>query len=109
MSWQHVIDSSLRICYIAPETVLLAAHHRHFDPYPPTTKAKVAVKDLTLLHSERPKLYTILAFLSAIGLYPLRNRYTVFYQKRGLDNEMLSQRVVKPQQDSFVIGARQQL
>ena len=23
---------------------------------------------LTLLHSERPKLYTILAFLSAIGL-----------------------------------------
>ena len=24
--------------------------------------------DLTLLHSERPKLYTILAFLGAIGL-----------------------------------------
>ena len=24
---------------------------------------------LTLLHSERPKLYTILAFLSAVGLY----------------------------------------
>ena len=24
---------------------------------------------LTLLHSERPKLYTILAFLSATGLY----------------------------------------
>ena len=24
--------------------------------------------NLTLLHSERPKLYTILAFLSAIGL-----------------------------------------
>ena len=26
---------------------------------------------LTLLHSERPKLYTIVAFLSAIGLYIL--------------------------------------
>ena len=25
------------------------------------------IKELTLLHSERPKLYTILAFLSAIG------------------------------------------
>ena len=30
-------------------------------------KAKVCLI-LTLLHSERPKLYTILAFLSAIGL-----------------------------------------
>ena len=28
-----------------------------------------AYSSLTLLHSERPKLYTILAFLSAIGLY----------------------------------------
>ena len=27
----------------------------------------VLTKELTLLHSERPKLYTILAFLSAIG------------------------------------------
>ena len=26
------------------------------------------INDLTLLHSERPKLYAILAFLSAIGL-----------------------------------------
>ena len=26
------------------------------------------VADLTLLHSERPKLYTILAFLSAVEL-----------------------------------------
>ena len=26
------------------------------------------IKTLTLLHSERPKLYTILAFLSAMGL-----------------------------------------
>ena len=32
--------------------------HGHAEPY----------KNLTLLHSERPKLYTILAFLSAIGL-----------------------------------------
>ena len=34
-------------------------------------KAKIVYKSvykLTLLHSERPKLYTILAFLSAIGL-----------------------------------------
>ena len=30
--------------------------------------AKVFSHKLTLLHSERPKLYTILAFLSAIGL-----------------------------------------
>ena len=29
---------------------------------------KVNPFTLTLLHSERPKLYTILAFLSAIGL-----------------------------------------
>ena len=29
---------------------------------------KVNIHLLTLLHSERPKLYTILAFLSAIGL-----------------------------------------
>ena len=28
---------------------------------------------LTLLHSERPKLYTILAFLCAIGLNPFLN------------------------------------
>ena len=27
--------------------------------------------DLTLLHSERPNLYTVLAFLSAIGLNSL--------------------------------------
>ena len=37
-----------------------------------TTRQSVVYKDhaarLTLLHSERPKLYTILAFLSAIGL-----------------------------------------
>ena len=26
---------------------------------------------LTLMHTERPKLYTILAFLSAIGLIPV--------------------------------------
>ena len=29
---------------------------------------KVSGADLTLLHSERPNLYTILAFLIAIGL-----------------------------------------
>ena len=28
----------------------------------------VIIIDLTQLHSERPKLYTILAFLSAVGL-----------------------------------------
>ena len=28
----------------------------------------LATRNLTLLHSERPKLYTILAFLSAIGI-----------------------------------------
>ena len=29
------------------------------------------LKNLTQLHSERPKLYTILAFLSAVGLNAL--------------------------------------
>ena len=35
--------------------------------------AVLGANSLTLLHSERPKLYTILAFLSAIGLrvYPI--------------------------------------
>ena len=32
---------------------------------------------LTLLHSERPKLHTILAFLSAIGLIPVLYSQTV--------------------------------
>ena len=31
-------------------------------------EANTSVNRLTLLHSERPKLYTILAFLSATGL-----------------------------------------
>ena len=30
------------------------------------------IADLTLLHSERPKLYTILAFVSAIGFNKFR-------------------------------------
>ena len=34
---------------------------------------------LTLLHSERPKLYTILAFLIAIGLNVLRYSYCSNY------------------------------
>ena len=29
---------------------------------------KIRIPPLTLLHSERPKLHTILAFLSAVGL-----------------------------------------
>ena len=34
---------------------------------------------LTLLHSERPKLYAILAFLSAIGLRrPFHNKLSIF-------------------------------
>ena len=32
------------------------------------TISLIAFDSLTLLHSERPKLYAILAFLSAIGL-----------------------------------------
>ena len=35
---------------------------------------------LTLLHSERPKLYTILAFLSAIGLMVLAPALTCYIQ-----------------------------
>ena len=31
-------------------------------------EAHLAVRDLTILHSERPKLYTILVFLSVVGL-----------------------------------------
>ena len=37
-------------------------------PYLPYYDTKITFT-LTLLHSERPKLYTILAFLSAIGLH----------------------------------------
>ena len=43
---------------------------------------------LTLLHPERPKLYTILAFKGAIGLRQTRTHYkkcansAEFYQKR---------------------------
>ena len=42
------------------------------------------VNFLTLLHSERPKLYTILAFLSAIGLRKnllLKSKCEPFYEK----------------------------
>ena len=35
---------------------------------------------LTLLHSERPKLYTILAFVSAIGLKFMLERWIDVYQ-----------------------------
>ena len=38
------------------------------------------VNSLTLLHSERPKLYTILAFLSAIGL---RKEFVQIYSLRS--------------------------
>ena len=34
---------------------------------------------LTLLHSERPKLYTILAFLRAIGLIKLKSSKSVHF------------------------------
>ena len=33
-----------------------------------TVFASIGIQFFTLLHSERPKLYTILAFLSAVGL-----------------------------------------
>ena len=31
---------------------------------------------LTLLHAERPKLYTVLAFRSAVGLNPIQEHFT---------------------------------
>ena len=43
---------------------------------------------LTLLHSERPKLYTILAFLSAIGL---RSRFLSKAQLINMSKHMASQ------------------
>ena len=42
------------------------------DDESPTDESDVSEQCLTLLHSERPKLYTILAFLSAIGLMEFR-------------------------------------
>ena len=44
-------------------------------PYPP---GRCFVLLLTLLHSERPKLYTILAFLSAVGLNDTSYIYCLF-------------------------------
>ena len=38
---------------------------------------KAYVYTLTLLHSERPKLYTILVFLSAVGLTSLEISFVV--------------------------------
>ena len=45
---------------------------------------------LTLLHSERPKLYTILAFLSAVGLTynaALQNNYFMAPKQNWLSGE----------------------
>ena len=39
--------------------------------------AYIFYNSLTLLHSERPKLYTILAFLSAIGLKKSQNYHQI--------------------------------
>ena len=39
-----------------------------FNPNIAPRKAKIVYYSLTLLHSERPKLYAILAFLNAVGL-----------------------------------------
>ena len=42
-------------------------------------------QELTLLHSERPKLYTILAFLSAIGLIGDTDYYSrITFNKQNL-------------------------
>ena len=43
------------------------------------------VTDLTLLHSERPKLYTILVFLGTKGLKLVQNRVTVIKNKIMLE------------------------
>ena len=39
-----------------------------FSPLPAHSKGSTLILSLTLMHSERPKLYTILAFVSAIRL-----------------------------------------
>ena len=41
-----------------------------------------AAHTLTVFHSERPKLYTILAFLSAIGLIDGQVNFTVVRKAR---------------------------
>ena len=43
---------------------------------------------LTLLHSERPKLYTILAFLSAIGLNDNLVLYKYLSWLQGVDRKV---------------------
>ena len=47
------------LCLLLRVTTLVLFHRKDFVQ---------DSSELTLLHSERPKLYTILAFLSAVGL-----------------------------------------
>ena len=58
--YQHVFtDIQLKTCYRDPAENCLKI-----------SKIHLIMHLLILLHSERPKLHTILAFLSAIGLSP---------------------------------------
>ena len=54
--------STLLFSFLPPFSTQSAPKKKEFAPL------KSEFHPLTLLHSERPKLYTILAFLSAIGL-----------------------------------------
>ena len=44
---------------------------------------KIDLDHLTLLHSERPKLYTVLAFLSAVGLTAKLHQTDVHFGSKG--------------------------
>ena len=52
---------------------------------------KTDLDHLTLLHSERPKLYTVLAFLSAVGLTAKLHKTDVhFGSKFGRTKNLIS-------------------
>ena len=57
------------------------------------------VSSLTLLHSKRPKLYTILAFLSAIGLKRVKDSREIQYR-----NDKLFVTVIKTLITDYVLN-----
>ena len=60
---------------------------------------------LTLLHSERPKLYTILAFLSAIGLkHILVNLCLVWHIEGVIEGVGTPPRQITPAVNKYVLS-----
>ena len=69
---------------------ILLFYHTYKPPPPPPPPPVNFLKHLTLLHLERPKLYGVLAVLSAIGLRTgnfvqnvFSNLYKVYFLLKG--------------------------